>query len=73
MANLDGGRSRQGGDLPDIADELVSQAAATRERAVAEVRSAVPPTMPPASGWPSRWVGRQSGTWRSRWLWTRRS
>jgi F-type H+-transporting ATPase subunit delta len=32
----------RGADLPDIADELVSQAAATRERAVAEVRSAVP-------------------------------
>ena len=32
----------RGGDLPDIADELVSLAAATRERAVAEVRTAVP-------------------------------
>ncbi len=30
------------GDLPEIADELVKQAAASRERAVAEVRTAVP-------------------------------
>jgi F-type H+-transporting ATPase subunit delta len=32
----------RGGDLPAIADELVALAAATRERAVAEVRTAVP-------------------------------
>ena len=63
----------RGGDLPDIADELVSwplpPGIGRSPRCAARFHS----TMPPVSGWPSRWVGRQSGTWKSGWSWTRRS
>ena len=56
--------SGRGRDLPAIIDRLVERAAATKERAVAEVRSAVAAhRRPAASAWRPRWPTPPASRW----------